>query len=254
MSEKLEIVILGHIPNKGLVKRLCKWESNLFDLTVTSVISNLPNPSHDLEFLNPSYEDKQLKEILKEDTANLRIGIIFADLEDNFYVRRISNKTAVISIKSSQPYLIASNITTENFLKRTIYMVYTLYLETQGQFTIDAYQIPHIETRGCLFDLNGALMDVIYNTEQPIICDSCVARLSGKNLPQDYIKNLKRELFKIRKSRLERIETFIKCQPLLSFLLTLLMGIILNLIANFIYDQITYHKSNKTDTQIQKQK
>ena len=160
MKEKIDI-ILGHIPNRGLIKRIGNWKSKIFDLSVSSVISNLPNPTHKRSFLNQCFNDDQLFEIIGKDNNNLRIGIIFADLQEDFYVRRISDKSAVISIKSVQPYLLASNISTENFLKRTIYLIFTLYLESESQYSVDAYKIPHIETRGCLFDLNGDNMEYI---------------------------------------------------------------------------------------------
>jgi hypothetical protein len=238
MKEKIDIMILGNIPYKGLFRNISKWKSEIFEISISSSIKNLPDPSHEMEYLNQSFMDSQLMEIMGPDSDRLRIGIIFADLESNFYVRRISDKSAVISIKTTQFYLNAYNISTENFVLRTIYLIYILYLETKQQFTIEAYKIPHIETRGCLFDLNGLHSDVIHNTEQPIICEQCYARLSNKQLPNNLLNNLKKELKKIRKKRRERLELFIKNQPYLSILISIFFGILLNILANFIYDAI----------------
>jgi hypothetical protein len=251
MKEKINIIFLGHIPNKGLERNIKKWKSNLFEIDEITVVNNLPNPKHKRSFLSQSFNDAELSSIIGHDTSNFRIGIIFADLEQDYYARVISPKSVIISIKSVQPYLSAAKISTENFLKRTLYMVLTIFFEMKNNPSENPYAIPHIETRGCLFDLNGDLMDVIHNTENPIICTPCLARLSTKNLQPDYIRNLKNELSKIRKSRFERLESFIKCQPLLSLLITIILGILLNIVANFIYDGITMKINSSTNNSVQ---
>jgi len=253
-KEKIEIIILGNIPIKGILKNIEYWKSQILEISITSTVKNLPAPKNNTGYLNQFFDDSELAKIIGHDTLNLRIGIIFADLEDDFYVRRISDKSVVISVKNVHPYLKANNISIENFLKRTIYTICSSYFVFNNQFSKSAYQIPHIETRGCLFDLNGDINHVIYNTEQPKICEDCEAMLNASKLPQNYLINLKKELKKIRKKRRERLESFVKSQPYLSILISVLLGIFLNVIANFIYDEISFFKKQpiSNNTLIQK--
>ncbi len=238
MKSIIELIVLGSLPDSELINGLSKWNCSLFSVEISKVITTLPKPSHISGYLNQIFLDNQLSEIMGSDTKNLRIGLIYCEMESCFYVRRISEKAAVISIYPVLPVLQSNNISVLNFVKRTILEIWTLFVEANNDFTLDAYQIPHIETRGCLFDLNGDIRDIIYNSEQPIICDECNARLSSRQLPVGFLRDLKCELKKIRKKRLEQLEIFIKDHPFISILLSFFFGIIINIISNIFYELI----------------
>jgi hypothetical protein len=72
-------------------------------------------------------------------------------------------------------------------------------------------------------------------------------------LPNNYSNNLKKELFKIRKKKRERIEIFTKNQPYLSILISMFFGILLNIIANYFYDGIKSCINPKTNDSVVKE-
>jgi hypothetical protein len=98
------------------------------------------------------------------------------------------------------------------------------------------YKFVHDDTRGCLFDLNGDKRDIIYNTEKPIICDECKGKISNYAIPKNFIGDIQKELVKINKPFLEKIEIFIKKYLWFSISLTLIIPVILNLLSNWIWD------------------
>jgi hypothetical protein len=233
----IKLIFLGNIKNYINLKKIVKWKSKIIKIEAGSIINNLPEPNHKSIFLNQEFKDEQLKTIVGEDTNELRICIINYSLEDNFYVRRLGNKTAIISIRNINNILSNNNISIENFLLKTIYEIATLYIETENNFTINAYQIPHRETRKCLFDLNGDIIDILQNSEEPIICSECKSRLMSKTLPDNYLYFLEKEIKKIKKRLILKIELFIKKYPFFSLILTVLFTLILNIISNYLYDR-----------------
>lgn len=70
----------------------------------------------------------------------------------------------------------------------------------------DAYNIVHLDTRGCFFDVNGERSDIVYNTEQPIICDECKGKFKHRQVRQDIIEQFEKKLKKIIKPYILRAE------------------------------------------------
>lgn len=98
----------------------------------------------------------------------------------------------------------------------------------------DVYQFVHMDTRGCLFDMNGERSDILYNTEQPILCDECKGKFKSKQVELEIISQFEKELKRIKKPLLLRIERWIKHYPLFALLISALTAITLNIIANII--------------------
>ena len=235
--ENIELIILGSNLHFLDINSIKKHKSNIFKICDLKIVNNLPNPVHESGYLDQEYLDNQLREIVGPDNDNIRICIINCSLENNFYVRRIFDKTAVLSLWIPKRILDDYNISIENFIIKNIYEMVTMFIESKGKLTsIDAYSIPHIDTRGCLFDMNGDITNVIHNTEKPSICSSCKARLNTKSLPTNFIINLEKELNKINKKFFLNVELKIKKYPMLSLMLTIFLGIIINILSNILIE------------------
>ena len=98
----------------------------------------------------------------------------------------------------------------------------------------DVYKIVHLDTRGCLFDMNGERSDIVYNTEQPIICDECKGKFKKKQVQQEIIEQFEKELKKIKKPFILRAERWIKRYPLVAIFLSFAMSVIISVIANVV--------------------
>ena len=233
---KIKLLILGSSHYLFSLKKILMHRSSLYKIIDTSHVLNLPEPKHIAQYLNQEYHDFQLNEITGQDVDGIiRIGIIYCDLENNFYIRRISSRTAILSIKNPLEILHGLDISIENFILVNIYKIVTIAIESGYQLDkTDVISLFHSDTRRCLFDLNGDINTIKYNTERPIICSACYDRLNRKNIPIYFSKLLIKELSRINKNKIRSIELFIKKYPLLSIILTIILGIIINIISNII--------------------
>jgi hypothetical protein len=234
---QIKIILIGHLRHSLNLRKIKQFQSRFFEINEIEKISNLPAPKKDDGFLNIEYSREEIKSLLDSvNSAKLVIGIINYRFNDNFYMHRTGNNKLCISIADIDSLLLENNISLENFIMKNIFEVIVLK-NTLGTITSDdIYNLAHQDTRGCLFDLNGDKYDVIFNTEKPIICDSCKAFINSKSLPQNFIKNIERELKKIKKPIICTIELFIKKYPLFSVLLALLTSIIINIMSNIIWE------------------
>jgi hypothetical protein len=236
--QNIELIILGCISHLIDFPRIQRWNSKLFKITNIRTVHCLPEPNHVTPFLNQQFMDTQLADILGNDNDQLRIAIGNCELEDNFYIRRVRPRTAVISVRNPSIYLNEKSISIENFILKNVYEILDMYMETRDLTSERIYSTHHRDTRGCLFDINGDVGDVIYNTEKPLICSQCKSRLEGLNLPNKYVNQLERELKRIRKKKILRLELFIRKYPLVSILLTFLFGVAVNIFSNIVYDKL----------------
>ena len=151
-------------------------------------------------------------------------------------MHRISNKCVVISLYGITDILKPENISIEHFIIRQLYEICAIKYMINDLLSDDVYQFIHSDTRGCLFDLNGDKSDILYNTEQPIICEECKGKFKHKQAQYGIIRTLEKELKKIQKPFILRAERWIKKYPLLSVIISMLTAITLNVVANLLYE------------------
>jgi len=99
----------------------------------------------------------------------------------------------------------------------------------------------HDDTRGCIFDMTGNKQDIVYSINNPTICKECVYKLSGSEgskVSNDTLKDVTRELKHIRKGIYQRIIDLIRRKPILSVILSALVGIIISAIGTWLYEFI----------------
>lgn len=126
------------------------------------------------------------------------------------------------------------NISVEHFIIKQLYEICAIRHLMNDISSDDVYQFVHMDTRGCLFDMNGERSDILYNTEQPILCDECKGKFKSKQVELEIISQFEKELKRIKKPLLLRIERWIKHYPLFALLISALTAITLNIIANII--------------------
>lgn len=236
---KIKIVLIGHLRHTVDINKLKRFRSRFFQISEIERIDTLPEPKKEDGYLDIAYSRAEIQSILAPvDASDLVIGIINYRFDDNFYIHRAGEDKACISIAGIDWLLLEHNISIENFILKNILELTVLKKVLGNVNGPDVYDVIHQDTRGCLFDLNGDKSDIIFNTERPMICDACKAFISSKSLPTNYIKHLEKELKRIRKPYICSIEMFIKNYPLFSVLLTTILAIMANLVANVIWEKI----------------
>ena len=234
---QIKIVLIGHLRHPVNLKRLRRFKSRLFSISEIERINTLPNPGKNDGYLDVEYSKEEITSIMEPiNTSEIVIGIINYRFDDNFYLHRVGNDKACISIAGIDSILLGHGISIENFILKNILEMVVFKNALDDINGDEVYRLVHQDTRGCLFDLNGDKFDVQYNTEKPIICDSCKAYLNSKSLPPHFIKHVSRELKRIRKPFICSVEIFIKKYPLFSILITVISSVLINLLSNLIWE------------------
>jgi hypothetical protein len=240
-SNKVQIalVVLGHSGLMIDVKSIVKRSSKVYEIISLNEISNLPLSNIDDGFLDQKYEKDDLSNYIKcPAEADIALGVMPCRFSDNFYLHRVNSKCAILSIYGIEDILAKRLISIENFVIKQLYEVSAIYLLSNDLTSDQVYSFVHEDTRGCLFDLNGNKRDIVYNTESPIICDSCKAKFQTIQIPQKTIKIFESELKRIKKPIMKRLEIWIQCHPFISVLSSGIIAITLNIIASALWEKI----------------
>lgn len=232
---RIKLITLGNLKYPVDFKKIEGWHSNVFKAVHADEVQVIPNA----EGTEWSYPDSQLAVLITPDKQyDFSIGIINAELQDNYYIRRLKNNVCIFSLYETAEILRYSNLTIENFIVRNLYEFCLIYLEGGRQIKSSAYTVAHDETRGCLFDMNANKSDIIFSTEHPKICTSCKARIMNSQVPKDSLRIIEKELGSIKKALYSRVMDFVKSHPIYTLIISSCFALLLNIFASFIYDKV----------------
>ena len=168
--------------------------------------------------------------MLKNVKGDFVVGIIDYPMQNGFFGHQTEDKKFCLSIRKPRFILEKSNICIENFILKSIY-----------KFILHAVsnQRSHRDTRRCIFDLNGDLQDIVFNTERVTICSECKAKLEKKNLPQGYIKLFEKELLRIDKDTMKKAELWLQSHVYIAMLLSGIASLLISILGNILYKYLT---------------
>lgn len=239
----IKLIIVGHadrVVNFDLIK---KYKSKFFKFSDIERINNLPNPQKDDGYLDIVYTKQEIQSIMNNiEFDGICLAIMNYGFDDNFYMHRVGANKVCISVYGLENILSKKTIAMENFIIKNAYEVFVFY--KIGRDLTNNFKLIHNDTRGCLFDMNGDKRDIVYNTEKPSICDECRGKISNKSIPKDFLDDIQKELFKIDKPFIKKIENFITKYPLFSVSITFISSILINIFSNWLWEIIKYIKFN----------
>jgi len=231
---KISLVILGNLKYPLSIAELEAWHSQIISIEHGASVGHLPDADGD----DWEYPDHQLLKVLGADTnADFTLGVINAPLEENYYMRRLSDKVAVLSIHQMADIIRYSDFTIEQFVLRNTYELAVLFAANGKLIPSDYTTWAHDETRGCIFDMNASKSDIVFSLNKPVLCPACRIKVSEKQVPADLLVNLDKELKRIQKTLYVRIVEWIKCHPIFALGITALTGVALNLIASILFEK-----------------
>ena len=237
MKYKITLINLGYAERLVDLQKVKKWASKLFEIIEIRCVDQLPESEINDGYLDHKYTIDQLHTLIScPNDSDFAVAIMPYKLIDNFYMHRIGENCVVISLYGISEILGLKQISIENFIVRQLYGICAVKYLVNDSLNENVYELFHRDTRGCIFDMNGERTDILYNTETPIICDSCKNTFKYKQIDLQTISTLEKELKCIKKPLVLRIELFIKKYPLFSAFMSGLMAICLNILANFIWD------------------
>lgn len=234
---KVSLASLGSLKYPVDIAYLDGWSSQLFTVQHGTSIGHLPNA----EGSNWDYTDEQLSALIHaDDDADFTLALINAPLEDNYYMRRLGDKVAVLSLFEMAEIVRFSDFTIENYILRNIYELAVLYAANGGLIPSDAHSWAHDDVRGCLFDMNASKPDIVFSMHKPKLCDGCRARILSKQINSGFLPALDNELPKIKKALYFRMAEWVKTHPLYALTITAFSAVILNLVASVIFEKAKY--------------
>ncbi|MBO7328816.1 MAG: hypothetical protein J6W00_08610 [Lentisphaeria bacterium] len=221
------IVILGYADSLFDLDFLRKYKSDVFKVSNICNKRILPIPNNSNGRLDIIYSPNDIAHLLKDVTGDLVVGIIDCPLTQGFFSCKAGQNKYCLSIKKPRFILERANISIENFILKSIYK-YILFSKNTNFSS-------HRDTRRCIFDLNGDLQDIVFNTEKVTICSECKAKLEKLNLPQGYIKLFEKELLHIDKDVMKKVELWLQSHVYIAMLLSGIASLLISILANILY-------------------
>jgi hypothetical protein len=224
MKTKITIIKVGYIDHILNLEKIENWKSKLFEIVDIQNIEYLPNSDIHDAYLDQKFTKESLSKIISScpEGSDFAVAITSYRFLDNFYMHRLNENRVGVSLYGITEILEMENIPIENFVIKQLYEICALNLITNNN---EVYNIVHRDTRGCLFDMNGDRTNILYNTEKPIICESCKEKFKKKQIAQGTISNLNKELKRIRKPIILKIERYIKKYPLVSMIISAIIAV-----------------------------
>jgi len=239
---KIKVITIGHLPITFNKRIIDKWNSKIFELSgdiENFVLSANSDGAH------WEYSDSNLKsELPKKFDGDILFAIVNVPVENNYYVRRLSNNTVILTFHEIKNILDYHNIPLENAVLRVLYAATIIYNRFNKKIpsTNDNSNYLHDETRGCLFDMTGKKEEIIYSCHKPILCESCLSEIRKDKVSKETIDLAVEEIRRIKKKLFYRITDVIKNHPIwaiiISSLFAILLGVIGSLIASFIFEML----------------
>lgn len=234
---KISLVLLGNLKYPLNIAQLEGWKSNVLRIQHRAAVGHLP----DADGYDWEYTDQQLLGVLgAEQDSDFTLGLISLPLENNYYLRRISERVAVMSLHQMADIVGHFGFSIEQYVLRNAYELAVLFAGNGKLIPTDYESWAHDEIRGCLFDMNSNKSDIIFSLDRPTLCAACRTRLSAKQMPADLLSTLEKELPRIRKALYLRITDWIKKHPIYALAITATTAVALNLIASVIFEKVKH--------------
>ena len=175
---RIQIVKLGHQRHNYVFKKIAKYKSDIFDITISDEV-DLPNTDSGW-----GYSTNLIGEILLDrfDSEKYDICIGFLDhrLDGNVYRNCYGSnikdhKVFVASFFQMADYLAEENINLLNYVLVIIYRYLTRFIMKDS--------IKHDETRGCINDMCGTKAEIVHSCKEPRLCQSCEEKMGNKEFP-----------------------------------------------------------------------
>lgn len=231
---RISLVTLGSLKQPVDVPYLEKWGSTVMRIEHRASIGQL----QDAEGEDWQYTDDQLAKVLAPSLdADLTLGLINAPLEDNYYLRRLPQNVAVLSLHEMAEIVQYENFSVETFILRVAYELTCLY-KAEGKIPPTGESSwTHDDIRSCLFDMCSSKGDIIFSLQRPRLCEACRNRVLQRQVDAKFLPALDKELGRIQKTLYFRLADWVRAHPILALALTSLFAIALNLVSSAIFEK-----------------
>lgn len=233
---KIKIYIYGPLPFFLNISKIKRWHSSIFVIKDVLTINNekriyIKDPTKQIDKIDIVQQTQKKIEdtfefITHDELTDLNLIIGYVDLGENWFLYSLQDNgmsnTFILSYQSVFDELNKNNIPLENLIISSLYTYSLCFFKYNALPTkVEEKKIMHFDTRGCLFDFTNKSADVKFYTNYPIICPYCQKSISENNIDANInIKNINKELRKIRKSFFYRLYENVKSNIMIYIVLT----------------------------------
>lgn len=229
---KIRLLKLGYVPDLDFNKlKSLIVKSKIFSIEENENIDNV-------DFKGRYFDISDLKDNYKSnDNVDFTIGIVSYVLEDNYFSKPfLDEKLIMLSIKDFKDFTKVNRLSSEKFALRFIYGFVSMFiaygnkLPTEKEVIKDGLFQNNI--RGCLFDLCIYKQDSLEFFNNPRVSDRALEILRSKSLPDGFLKQLQYELKFLKIVFIDQLSKKIIENPIISVLLTFLLGLAINFVSS----------------------
>ncbi|MFC5359662.1 hypothetical protein [Azospirillum himalayense] len=239
---RIKLISIGHMPFDFNKNKILKFRSSAF-----TIVGDIDSYALRCNADGPEWEFSDYlvrSQLPKISEADLAIAIVSVPLQYKWYTRVIETNRIAFSYNDIKKILDESNIPLENALLRVINAYALAYKKLDGKIKVDTdiKEFAHDETRGCIFDMNGLLSDIVASCHSPIICDDCQERLRSNRVSNGLIMGVQKDIRKIRKGLYYVAFDFLRKHPIWSLAISSIfassLGISSSIAASYLYDYL----------------
>ena len=236
---EIQVFKLGFVGDVDLGKVVCliNDSQNVFRGVIGDSVSNIGDP--DL-FDATSYSDGRLFGLFPPDQQDvIRVGIVLAPIQNNFYTRSLFPGSMVLSLFQTQEICETSRRTVEEYIVISLVM-HLLWLQFKMRDPDAEYQdLFHKDVRGCLFDYTIHKPDKVHKLKSGQIDLRCKAKLIQANVPGSIISGAESILKRVNRTTfLDSLAEGLN-NPIFSFLFGgLCLGVLINFVTSVAFEHL----------------
>jgi len=231
---RISLVNLGTLKHAIDIRILERLSSGVMTLSHGSSVGHLSNSEGD----DWAYTDEQFTRVLKPVAgAHVTLGLTNCPLEGNYYLRRLPDNVAVLSLHEMADIVRHENFSVETFVRRVAYQLAVLYKAEGHVPPTGAATWTHDDIRGCLFDMCSSKSDIVFSLNKPSLCGECSNRVLKKQVDPEFLPQLAGDLKGLHKTLYFRLADWVKGHPILALVLAALFALFVNLLSSVIFEK-----------------
>jgi hypothetical protein len=222
---EIDLILIGNVKDLIDTSYLKRWGSNIFSIRQIKEIILTPDNGFD----DPNCTFDKLKE-LKTD-SRLTIAISNYYFPKNLISLPLTEHLISLSIYDFDKMLADEKIRIEKYILRFIYSFSIIY-QTNDKRLPETTDLIHRDIQGCIFDYCKRHIDTLKFHNDPKLSSHSRLKLESKNKPVNYLKVIDKEIKRLNRSYIEKLELYVKKNPAMTTIISLIIGFILGLITN----------------------
>lgn len=224
---EIEIILVGNVKNSIDRNFLKSWNSKIFKIAAISELTL----SADRHFSDPICSYEKILESIKANKLTFAVSNYY--FPGNMISMPLDPHLINLSVYDFEKSLMDEKLRLEKFLLRFVYGIAAIYLTNNNELP-KGTNLVHSNVEGCLFDYCRRHHDALKFHNKPTLCSDSIATLEKMQRPENFINNLQLEISQLGRSRLEKMELWVKQNQALTALVTIALGFVLGVITSLI--------------------